>query len=837
MDAKVMVKEEIISPSDICYESVFEQYDIGRIPARKLSTSSHDSTSGNSNCSSTASSDVSGYGSEILDSSNGLNNDKGRSFANSSLVEKNLEQHLSFGQQDKIKAILDAVQSLTDMEKLLLYLKLPTKENEQPILIANSKQEQTEAFQWIRNNLEECDASVNLPKHEVYDLYKLHCENKDSKRFLSAPDFGKIVKCLFPNVKARRLGTRGNSKYCYTGLRKREVNKSPTLPNIKTEKEISTNLDGIKNEASPIDDTIEQIFGAASIIVCEWANKLLGRYFTTLVDLARFLVSGSYVSTKSIAALTVMSASQENLEKINDRFSTLALKPTQVKKESNVNPKLNHEKVALALSERMSTPSRTVKGNKVKNSTENVQVVPTTPIRQIAPTTPVRQAVPTTSNRQIAPTTPVRQFVNISPKKTQVSSNNTSKANEIQFENFMIDVSSPIILDDVILEDTSHGSMTSSSDILLDNVNVVLNKEKSSVTTHNILLDNIQHTSPDVTSSPSKRQKKKPENLPMSSIFKVETTMNNVPASAPPIGQRTPRKVGRPRGRKNTPVSSPASAVPMYHSPQANRTQSPLYQFQGGMFPPQLNNQVNMQMNRFNGWSGNQHSPVPFNSNIQSPNDMELQAIFMRSQQKTPVNYNNFNLQRCQSVPVPQISNQVHHFQPLTPQQSHYNNTSIPYQNADVFKAKRNLSFMFNESNNINTFQKPNVLVNTTNTLQQNRISMPMDTMNQQNFIAGTNNERIVPTLNSSNMKQQSQMVNSSMLYNGSKPRDTLRPIKMLDMGVNMNDLATPDDLIDFPSSFDVNVDSDELLNNLEKSQHIWSNDWSTTSIPVMEFS
>ena len=38
------------------------------------------------------------------------------------------------------------------------------------------------------------------------------CENKENKRFLSAPDFGKIVKCMFPNVKARRLGTRGNSK-------------------------------------------------------------------------------------------------------------------------------------------------------------------------------------------------------------------------------------------------------------------------------------------------------------------------------------------------------------------------------------------------------------------------------------------------------------------------------------------------------------------------------------------------------------------------------------------------------------------------------------------------
>lgn len=38
--------------------------------------------------------------------------------------------------------------------------------------LTNSKWEQTQAFQWIRNNLEECDSTINLPKHEVYDDYK-----------------------------------------------------------------------------------------------------------------------------------------------------------------------------------------------------------------------------------------------------------------------------------------------------------------------------------------------------------------------------------------------------------------------------------------------------------------------------------------------------------------------------------------------------------------------------------------------------------------------------------------------------------------------------------------
>ena len=68
----------------------------------------------------------------------------------------------------------------------------------------------------IRCHLEECENNSTLPKHEVYDEYRAHCESVNAVRVLSAPDFGKIIKCVFPNVKARRLGTRGNSKYPFS---------------------------------------------------------------------------------------------------------------------------------------------------------------------------------------------------------------------------------------------------------------------------------------------------------------------------------------------------------------------------------------------------------------------------------------------------------------------------------------------------------------------------------------------------------------------------------------------------------------------------------------------
>lgn len=49
---------------------------------------------------------------------------------------------------------------------------------------------------------------------------------------LSTADFGKVMKQVYPRVKPRRLGTRGNSRYCYAGMRKRVNLSTPTLPEI-----------------------------------------------------------------------------------------------------------------------------------------------------------------------------------------------------------------------------------------------------------------------------------------------------------------------------------------------------------------------------------------------------------------------------------------------------------------------------------------------------------------------------------------------------------------------------------------------------------------------------
>lgn len=47
----------------------------------------------------------------------------------------------------------------------------------------------------------------------------MYCAREDVKP-LSTADFGKVMKQFFPSIRPRRLGTRGNFRYCYAVMRK-----------------------------------------------------------------------------------------------------------------------------------------------------------------------------------------------------------------------------------------------------------------------------------------------------------------------------------------------------------------------------------------------------------------------------------------------------------------------------------------------------------------------------------------------------------------------------------------------------------------------------------------
>lgn len=67
------------------------------------------------------------------------------------------------------------------------------------------------------DNYENADG-VSLPRSTLYNHYMHHC-NEHKLDAVNAASFGKLIRSVFTGLRTRRLGTRGNSKYHYYGIR------------------------------------------------------------------------------------------------------------------------------------------------------------------------------------------------------------------------------------------------------------------------------------------------------------------------------------------------------------------------------------------------------------------------------------------------------------------------------------------------------------------------------------------------------------------------------------------------------------------------------------------
>uniref|UniRef100_A0A4W4GRP1 RFX-type winged-helix domain-containing protein n=1 Tax=Electrophorus electricus TaxID=8005 RepID=A0A4W4GRP1_ELEEL len=83
----------------------------------------------------------------------------------------------------------------------------------------------TEYVQWLLDNYETAEG-VSLPRSTLYCHYLLHCREAKLEP-VNAASFGKLIRSVYMGLRTRRLGTRGNSKYHYYGLRIK--NSSPLL--------------------------------------------------------------------------------------------------------------------------------------------------------------------------------------------------------------------------------------------------------------------------------------------------------------------------------------------------------------------------------------------------------------------------------------------------------------------------------------------------------------------------------------------------------------------------------------------------------------------------------
>ncbi|XP_072372996.1 transcription factor RFX3 isoform X3 [Scyliorhinus torazame] len=72
-------------------------------------------------------------------------------------------------------------------------------------------------LQWLLDNYETAEG-VSLPRSTLYNHYLRHCQEQKLDP-VNAASFGKLIRSIFMGLRTRRLGTRGNSKYHYYGIR------------------------------------------------------------------------------------------------------------------------------------------------------------------------------------------------------------------------------------------------------------------------------------------------------------------------------------------------------------------------------------------------------------------------------------------------------------------------------------------------------------------------------------------------------------------------------------------------------------------------------------------
>nr|XP_029131967.1 DNA-binding protein RFX5-like [Labrus bergylta] len=220
-----------------------------------------------------------------------------------SMLLQKLKSNISKSVQTKVDQILQEVQRFSDNDKLYLYLQLPSGPGAGDKSGGDSSSfntaDQLHTCNWIRSHLEE-HSDTCLPKQDVYETYRRYCDNLQH-RPLSAANFGKIIRDIFPNIKARRLGGRGQSKYCYSGIRRKTVLNMPLLPNLD-----------LKNDPAELTELVQtykqEVTEAACELICDWAQKILKRSFDTVVEIARYLIQEHIVNPRCSQAELVTSA-------------------------------------------------------------------------------------------------------------------------------------------------------------------------------------------------------------------------------------------------------------------------------------------------------------------------------------------------------------------------------------------------------------------------------------------------------------------------------------------------------------------------------------------------
>ncbi|XP_065569383.1 DNA-binding protein RFX2-like isoform X3 [Artemia franciscana] len=94
--------------------------------------------------------------------------------------------------------------------------------------LAHANRVSPATVQWLLDNYETAEG-VSLPRSTLYYHYLRHCEDHKIDP-VNAASFGKLIRSVFVGLRTRRLGTRGNSKYHYYGIRLKPTSSLHGVP-------------------------------------------------------------------------------------------------------------------------------------------------------------------------------------------------------------------------------------------------------------------------------------------------------------------------------------------------------------------------------------------------------------------------------------------------------------------------------------------------------------------------------------------------------------------------------------------------------------------------------
>ncbi|KAI8360012.1 RFX DNA-binding domain-containing protein [Blakeslea trispora] len=137
---------------------------------------------------------------------------------------------------------------------------------------------------WVRVNYVE-EREHNVPRKDMFEHYKAYCV-ANGLRPVNSATFGKLLRVVFPSLKTRRLGVRGQSKYHYCGIRVKNAYDSGNMALISEHQTVRSPAVRASASISFLPSTSHRLVSEASSSIQE--SDALPTFVVPLVPTYRY---------------------------------------------------------------------------------------------------------------------------------------------------------------------------------------------------------------------------------------------------------------------------------------------------------------------------------------------------------------------------------------------------------------------------------------------------------------------------------------------------------------------------------------------------------------------